>query len=71
MLRFLLKLRHKEVGNLAQQVVASVATIDAVVAVGVHQLTEILVGLNKSLGILVHVLRMHIVVVPWQSSKAP
>ena len=46
LIKTLLQLRHKEVGYLSQQVVACVATIDAVVAVGVEQFAEILVGLH-------------------------
>ena len=42
--------------------VAGVAAKDAVVAVGIDVLLEILVGLDKRLSILEGVLRMHVVV---------
>ena len=42
--------------------VAGVAPIDAVVAVGVDIHAEILIGLHQCFGILKSVLRMHIVV---------
>ena len=58
----LFQLFLKEIGYLAQQVVACIAAIDAMVAVGVIQLFEVFVGLNKRFCILKGVLRMHIVV---------
>ena len=59
---FLLQLCHKELCHLTKQVVACVATIDSVVTVGVEQFAEILVCLNQSFRIFVHVLRMNVVV---------
>ena len=41
----------QEVDTLAEQVVARVATIDAVVAVGIQLLTEVLVGLDQCLAV--------------------
>ena len=60
--RSLLHLFYKEVSNLSEQVVASVATIDAVVAVGVDVHAEILVSLDQSLRVFISVLWMHVVV---------
>ena len=42
----LFQMRCKEIHALAEQVVTGVATKDAVVAIGVDQLLEILVGLH-------------------------
>ena len=42
--------------------VAGVATIDAVIAVGINVLLEVLVRLHKCLGILEDILRMDVVV---------
>ena len=57
-----LQLPFKELRNLSEQVVACVATIDAVVAVGVNQFPEVLVGLHECLAVLKGVLRVHVVV---------
>ena len=43
----LFQLFLKEIGYLAQQVVACVAAIDTMVAVGIIQFFEVFVGLNK------------------------
>ena len=48
--------------NLAEEVLAGVAAIDAVVAVGVDVLLEVLVSLDESLGVLEGVLRVYVVV---------
>ena len=42
---------HEEIDTLAEQVEARVATIDAMITVGIYQLTEVLVGLHQCLGI--------------------
>ena len=60
--RSLLHLLNKEVCNLSEQVLAGVAAIDAVVAVGVDILLEVLVSLDESLGVLEGVLRVYVVV---------
>ena len=52
----------KPLGNLTEQVLACVSSVDAVVAVGVDVLLEVLVCLDECLGILEGVLWMHIVV---------
>lgn len=67
--RSLLHLFNKKVCNLSEQVVASVATIDAVVAVGVDVHAEILVCLNKSLRVFICVLWMHVVVCKAMTDK--
>ena len=48
--------------HLSEQVTACVASVYAVVAVGIYKLTEILVGLHESLAILECVLRVDIVI---------
>ena len=57
---FLLQLFVEKLCNLSEQVVAGVAAIDAMVAVGVDVHLEILVGLHQCLGIFIGILRMHI-----------
>ena len=52
----------KELYALAEKMVTGVAAVDAVVAVGVHQLAEILALLYKFLGVFGSVAEMHIVV---------
>ena len=42
--------------------VAGVAAIDGVVAVGVGELAEVLVGMNEGFGVLCHIAVVHIVV---------
>ena len=42
--------------------VAGVAAIDGVVAVGVGELAEVLVGMDEGFGVLCHVAEVHVVV---------
>ena len=58
----LLQVLLEPVGNLAQEMIASVASKDAVIAVGIPYFLEVLVCLYQSLGILVSILWMHIVI---------
>lgn len=60
--RRLLQFSHKEVGDLTQQMVTGIASIDTMVAVGIVEFAEILVSLYQRLCILKGILRMHIVV---------
>ena len=48
--------------QLAEEVVAGVAAIDGVVAVGVGELAEVLVGMDEGFGVLCHVAEVHVVV---------
>ena len=52
----------EEVYALAEQMVTGVATIDAVIAIGIDQLAEVLVGLHQCLNIFSSVLVVHVVV---------
>ena len=52
----------QEVDTLAEQVVARVATIDAVVAVGIHLLLEVLVGLYQCLAVVGSIAEVHIII---------
>ena len=52
----------EEVHTLAEQMVARVTTIDAVVAVGIYQLTEVFVGSYEGIDIGSRILKVHIVV---------
>ena len=52
----------KEVQALAEEVVTGVAAKDAVIAVGIDQLTEVLVGLHQRLDILSRVAIVYVVV---------
>ena len=47
---------------LAEEVVAGISAVDAVVAVGVGELAEVLVGLNECLGILRRIAEVDVVV---------
>ena len=53
---------HEPVGYLSQQMVSCVATVDAMIAVGVDKFLEILICLNHCLAILESVLWMNIVI---------
>ena len=53
---------NKEIHALSEQVVTGVATIDAVVAIGIYQLAEVLVSLHQCLGIFRSVTEMHVIV---------
>ena len=57
-----LKIIVEELQYLPVQVVARVATVDAVVTVGVNVHLEVFVGLHKRFSVLKYVLRMNIVV---------
>ena len=58
----LFQLIDEELTDLAQQMLACVSTVDAMVAIGVDVHLEVLVGLHQRLSIFKGVLRMHIVV---------
>ena len=53
---------HEPVGYLSQQVIPRVASVNAMIAVGVDKFLEILICLNHCLAILESVLWMNIVV---------
>ena len=59
---FLLHALLEVVYQLAEEVVAGVAAIDGVVAVGVGELAEVLVGMDEGFGVLCHVAEVHVVV---------
>ena len=48
--------------NLTEEMVSGVSSIDAMVAIGVGELAEVLVGLDEGFGIFCRVAEMHIVV---------
>ena len=50
------------VHDLSEQMIPRVSAKDAVIAIGIHQLTEILVGLHQRLHILCRIPIMHIIV---------
>lgn len=50
------------IDGLTEEVIARITTKDAVIAVGIDQLAEILIGLNKCLYIFCRILIMYIVV---------
>ena len=52
----------KVIYQLAEEVVAGVATVDGVVAVGVGELAEVLVGMHEGFGVLSHIAVVHVVV---------
>ena len=52
----------KVIYQLAEEVVAGVATVDGVVAVGVGELAEVLVGMHEGFGVLCHIAVVHVVV---------
>ena len=58
----LLQMFNEEIGDAGQQMLGSVSTIDAVVAVGVDVHVELLVGLNEGFAIFRSIAQMHIVV---------
>ena len=53
---------HKEVETLLVEVVAGVSAIDAVVAIGIDQLVEVLALLHQRLGVFCGIAEMDIVV---------
>ena len=57
-----LKILNKPIGNLAQEMVAGIATIYRMVAIRIEELTEILISLHESFRILEGVLWMNIIV---------
>ena len=57
-----LQILNKPIGNLAQEVVAGIATIYRMVAIRIEELTEILISLHESFRILEGVLWMNIIV---------
>ena len=59
---FLFHILIKEIDTLAEQVITRVASKYAVIFVGINQLAEILVGLNKGIHIYSCVLIVHIII---------
>ena len=53
---------HKEVHALFIQMVAGVSAIDAMIAIGIYQLTEILAFLHQRFGIFCGIAEMHIII---------
>lgn len=58
LLHALLEMIHQ----LAEEVVAGVATVDGVVAVGVGELAEVLVGMHEGFGVFCHIAVVDVVV---------
>ena len=52
----------KEASNLPQEMMTRVTTIDAMVAVGVEELTEIFVSLHERFAVFKGILRMNVIV---------
>jgi hypothetical protein len=59
---FLFQHSVEVIDGLAKQVITGVAAEDAMVAVSIYQLTEIFVGLHKSLDIFCRILIMYVVI---------
>ena len=60
---------HEPVGYLSQQMIPRVATVNAMIAVGVDKFLEVLICLNHSLTILESVLWMNIIVSKTMNEK--
>ena len=58
----MLHLGFEPVGDLTEEVVAGVTAVDAVVAVGVGELTEVFVGLHQCFCVFGGISEVHIIV---------
>ena len=58
----LLQILLKVLCYLTEKMYTGITTADTMIAVGVGELTEILVGLHQRLGIFCHIAEMHVII---------